>query len=481
MRLLIVEDEPSAREGLFKLLRNSLPTWEILEPCKNGASGLQSIRSNGPDIIITDIRMPSGDGLEMIKQMRAESHGAAVIILSGYPDFETARQCLALGVQDYLVKPVSVDEILAAVLRSEATLFSSSELLRQLEGSQVKQEPSAGMLYCFRTREPLNLTDKKILRQEVRRICGNQVRVQAAEFQPDNYYFFFSHGPSVPSRHDQRGFLETLSKRFRQPVSGCAMLSSGGDLTAVAARLKESLRRFLLLPPSPFFLLDPLAVPRFRPFRYHHRFEKEFSVAFQSSNKSGIPDLFERVCREFASADYDPNDVMEALKRFQFFVQNLVKDLDLPRFAALLELDLVTKLNRAVVFDDLLALFRSLADLVASQPARTGPATEDLHVQKALVLIEENLLTPLSLEQVSEKLGISTQYLSRRFKEQLGVGFAQFLIQKRIELSKGLLASPEESIREVAEKSGFMSQKYFCACFKKATGFTPSEYRQRFL
>lgn len=480
MKVLIVEDEPGAREGVFRLLRRSFPTWEILPPCRNGILGLESIRAHCPDIILTDIRMSSGDGLEMIKQMRRESDEAAVIILSGYPDFEVARQCLALGVQDYLVKPAAVDEILAAVRRSEANLFSSGDLARQLSGDSGPSNRATGVLYCFRFSSALSPEERRTLKQEVCRISGEQIRVQAAEFPVEAYYYFFSHAAAPPARRLYTQLLDILKHRTARQVVGCAIACEGVSLALAARALNDNLKRFLLFPEPPFFFVNAQADNMTVPVRYQHSLERDFIVAFQERDSMRLASLFDEVCSYYARSSHEPQQAMDALRQYLFFVQNHARELDPPAFAALSDLDPVGRLNAALTFGDVRKAFGAVVRIVSQPIAQDVSFAEDPHVRRALTLIENNLPAPLSLTHVSDKLGISAQHLSRLFRLHCGVGFAQYLVGRRIERSKVLLASPKETIGSVAEKSGFSTQRYFCACFKQVTGFTPSEYRRRF-
>ena len=109
-RVLLVEDEEIIRKGI----RYSVP-WEeygcsVVAEAENGAVGEEKIAELRPDIVITDIRMPDMDGLEMLREGRAVCPFHAIII-SGYGEFDYAQQAIRLGVAEYLLKPVDVNEL----------------------------------------------------------------------------------------------------------------------------------------------------------------------------------------------------------------------------------------------------------------------------------------------------------------------------------------------------------------------------------
>jgi two-component system response regulator YesN len=123
-KLLIVEDERREREGLIGFL-----DWESLGVClagaaRDGREGLELAKDLTPDIVITDIRMPLMDGLEMIRRLRAFLPDGQIIIVSGYDEFSYAKQAISLGVSEYILKPVEeeplVNAVRAAISRREA-------------------------------------------------------------------------------------------------------------------------------------------------------------------------------------------------------------------------------------------------------------------------------------------------------------------------------------------------------------------------
>ena len=121
--LFLVEDERIARESI----RDNVPwQWNTIS-CSGGCAGWRSplprLLEKRPDILLTDIKMPFMDGLELARIVRKESPDTRIIILSGHNEFEYARKAITLGVNDYLLKPVSSRDILEAVDRSKAQIL----------------------------------------------------------------------------------------------------------------------------------------------------------------------------------------------------------------------------------------------------------------------------------------------------------------------------------------------------------------------
>lgn len=114
-KLLIADDEKIIRESVSEMIPWADYNIQITACCKNGLEALDAIMDTAPDIVMTDIRMPGMDGLELIHKIQSLDSHIRFIILTGYPEFEYARQALRYGVQEYLLKPISEEQIVEAV------------------------------------------------------------------------------------------------------------------------------------------------------------------------------------------------------------------------------------------------------------------------------------------------------------------------------------------------------------------------------
>ncbi len=115
MRAVVVEDEILIREGLCKLLSRMFPEIVVEGVAGNGQEGLDCIERYRPDLVITDIKMPGMDGLEMLQRVQELGIDPKVIVLTAYSEFAYAQQAVKLGVYDYVVKPVVVQEFVSTI------------------------------------------------------------------------------------------------------------------------------------------------------------------------------------------------------------------------------------------------------------------------------------------------------------------------------------------------------------------------------
>lgn len=137
LTVLLVDDEMYVRKGLYELISWIELDMEIIGEAENGVEALNLIERLQPDVIITDIRMPILDGLELIRAVEKMPHLEPVfIIISGYHDFKYAQQAIRYGVHDYILKPID-DEELTATLQKSAKLICTKENI----SSWVRDKP----------------------------------------------------------------------------------------------------------------------------------------------------------------------------------------------------------------------------------------------------------------------------------------------------------------------------------------------------
>ena len=143
MKILIAEDEQRAREGLARLIGTIPVECEIVGQASDGQQALELIHTLRPDVVFTDVKMPYLDGLGLIRAVHAMKLPTEFVVVSAYADFELARQSISLGVAEYLLKPVTLEELDQVVLRLSQRLQGKASFHSKQKKNLREQYPNA--------------------------------------------------------------------------------------------------------------------------------------------------------------------------------------------------------------------------------------------------------------------------------------------------------------------------------------------------
>lgn len=143
MRIIVVENEQRAREGIIRLIGMLSGDYEVVARASNGETGLELITQLEPDVAFTDIKMPYMDGVELIRAARGRGLETEFVVVSAYADFKMAQQCISLDVAAYLLKPLTRSDMEAALSRVQARLDGRRVYPAAHPDSLRKQYPDA--------------------------------------------------------------------------------------------------------------------------------------------------------------------------------------------------------------------------------------------------------------------------------------------------------------------------------------------------
>jgi two-component system response regulator YesN len=143
IKIVVVEDEMLVKKGLILTTDWQKFDCEVVGEASNGIEGIEIIRKKRPEIVITDVRMPGMDGIKMIETLKGEGCKSEFIIISGYSEFEYARQAVKLGVRDFLVKPIDDEDLDNALyntcreVRNKRTISKIQDKMDDMEDSRI--------------------------------------------------------------------------------------------------------------------------------------------------------------------------------------------------------------------------------------------------------------------------------------------------------------------------------------------------------
>ena len=132
-RIILVDDEEEVRKSMIKKLDWEAAGFQVVGDAENGQEALEMIEQLEPDVLMTDIRMPYMDGLELVRRIRQKYPSMKVLIFSGFDDFEYAQQAITLNVTEYILKPVNVEELTEILSRVKIKLDQEIEERRNVD------------------------------------------------------------------------------------------------------------------------------------------------------------------------------------------------------------------------------------------------------------------------------------------------------------------------------------------------------------
>ncbi|RED64416.1 response regulator [Cohnella phaseoli] len=532
MKVMVVDDEELSKDKIVYLLQSSSVSFEIVLTAGNGREALELIEGGElPDVILTDIRMPVMNGLELIEAVKEKYPDIRFIVTSGYADFDYAVKAMKHGVTDYVLKPVKAQDLIPVVEAMRDAIAASGQAKEESERIEAVSRENRRMA----------------LEKEIYHLLTDRREEEAEKREAERHIAILRHGfyliASVKLHGGERSadgeLFRELRERFDDEAGNGWMMENyfgkgtfiilfGGEdenrLADTAAREAHRLRALLhdrhglavtigVSRPcgdprmayrqaavalknrfcSGTDRIFPYAANEVRSNRASQSLALKFKLAEQSlENKSlakaivllrhTAEDVFVRAlaeCREEISIDYLFNEYVNLVIRFCLkhdydFIDRIEPDVLSGRVLDELE-------DRGAI----LKLIETIIERVfRSAPGTKGgelrnPALNSSVIDQIVAYVSRNIEEEITLQTVSDKFSINPSYLSRVFKAAMNQGFVKYVTGLKIDKAKELLENGALEIADIAHGLGFSDQQYFNRVFKRTTGTTPSEWRTK--
>lgn len=536
LKVFLVEDEIIIRNGV----KNNIP-WEqegftFVGEAGDGELAWPLIKQTKPDILITDIRMPFMDGLELSGLVRKELPDTKIIILSGYSEFDYAKQAINLGVANYLLKPISGEKLLAAVeqvadiIREERAQTLLVEQYRLENGENVKVEK----IRLFEQIVAGTATTREILDR------GELLELDlAAPFYTVLLLKLVDSGESMDSSAQVMEASEKVDEAImknpeffavERGLEGLAILmkseeerQAGTKLMNLEKEIQEILTQY---PEVSYFGGAGETVQRMRDIRRSYiGASKAFASRFFTEKNrfltveqirelkpAGMKDMSlksvdaSKINRKLVE-DFLKSGLEEETKNFVeeyfknighenyeslMFCHYLIVDMNLCASHFLESIGIDSALLPAQCRD-----VREFADRLQCEEGMISYVTKlftetirlrdkssrnkymELITAAQKIILENFQNNEFSMNQAAAMVNLSPGYFSTLFRQETGVSFVEYLTGIRLEKAKALLMCTNMRSSEIAYEVGYKDAHYFSYIFKKVCGCTPKEYRAR--
>lgn len=493
MKIILVEDEPSAMRYLRSIIERKCEGFEIVDTAENGIDGLEKARALKPDVVITDVKMPGINGIELASHLKDELPFIYSVIISGYQDFEYARGAIKSGVVDYLLKPVNMVQL--------KTLLNS--IHRRLEEDYyemklflLKQAFYGGGIETWRLSKYLPF---KTYCAAILRLNGLPSRFPVEH--PIGSYDIIAF-PNIATCDDIWA-LQGRDEFERLFFSSPEVMDSSSFETAVcdiAAKLEAGYYT-VVFTSEPFELQNCKDVVSVLYRALDSNIILGFSQVIHNigarpniSNGNAVLDetAVKRIDFLLSNGMYDglKHEIERLLALWekqhytQLWVETMLRQIfyRIDKDSANTGCDIEFLLNEAVCYatdyDELKAnLWDVLDRITGTVKPNINKIDSPLFFYSIENYLKQNLSQPLSLKSVCARFGISQTYLSRLFRKYKDMSFNEYMTINRIEEAKKLISEhPDMLLKDVAELVGYNDPFYFSHVFRSITGVPPSKY-----
>ena len=531
LKVFLVEDESVIRDGL----RDNIPWqqygFQFVGEAADGEMALPLIRKTRPDVLITDIKMPFMDGLSLSRIVSKEFPKTKIVIISGYDDFEYARQAIEVGVDQFLLKPITR-------LMLKKTLLEMKEKIEQEEDKndyQIQYQAEMHVYEQFSRRRFMEkvltgeLTVKEIYEEasklslEITAPCYNLLLFYLQEKNPDLsgegmddfmrkqdevLHYFLRHPEYLLFRWNASSYgvlirseTSQIGELTEKGLGHIRDFCMGQEHLEWYVAVGNPVERLSLLPEC-YRQVNHYFAYRFMMPDLHVLSEVTLEDYVNSQDEQNIDSvdpstMAQEVIRDFLEHgnESEIHDFVES------YLQSISRALKSRMFRAYVVLNIrftmiayVESLGASkeeymkkigdyaqemnIEPDEVPAYFVNMLQAAFEIREQASSSQNRKLISRAIAYIDENYMhDSLSLNTVAAEAEVSANYLSAVFSQSMKKTFVEYVTEKRMEKAKKLLKSTSLSSGEIAARTGYKDSHYFSFVFKKTQWMSPREYR----
>lgn len=524
LKIIIVDDEPLYRKYLINSVEWEKYGFQVCCEAKNGIDALEKIHEYKPDIGLVDINMPFMDGLELTKKIREESLDVAVILVTGYNEFEYARKAIKFGVVDYILKPFDNEELMTPLLKVREAIekkkirrmehreevdFIKDRLLNMLVSNEftlsnenmVKRLSKLGITvssFLFRVVvvEIDNLYQKWNKSNEIVlwQFAVENILNEITNSSNRNIIFYGTEGRIVSLiQYENEEEWKIFQPEEYERVCKVVEEFFGFTITMGVGRPVNSFKEVRnSYKDAVAALQNKLVVGKLRVIDYSNIETTGMNVGFYSSSineklflglKTGEKDMirkeldniFKYIRENSLSIDYTRTVFAGLISLCLSYVVEMeknIEDIFGDKFMPYSEINHIGTLDEIQQW--LFLIYEKVIDYMDTNKLTKSK----ILVKKVKDYIDANLQdTELDLTNISGAFYMNSSYIRKIFKNEMGITISDYITNARMQKAKELLTGNDDiAISKIAEITGYSDACYFSKSFKKYMGMSPSQY-----
>ncbi|WP_170292703.1 response regulator [Metabacillus idriensis] len=489
-KLLIADDESNIRRGIQAMIEREFSGEIETLLAGEGLEASERLNNEKIDILVTDIKMPRMNGVELIQSLQEKDQIPVLIILSGYDDFEYTKAAIKCRVKDYLLKPVNRHELFQTI-RSTLDDFKKTETITQRELEEVQ---SSQLQYI--------LLNPLITEEQIKEICG---KIQL-DLSSESYYtgvIDSKNGIENVKKHLEKSGMKSYC--FLDQKERAVILSEDKNifpflkeqLGSVSIGFSEGKTGFRHLKASYLEAAEAVKYgflyPRNQLIDYNDIQFREENVLPPIEEIKKIKNMLGTVREQEIKSlllkilDYEKITTysISYLEEVNREMNRLIFDSFFARFGeeSAETFKLISKTGCLYSFRDFYHYLHETQNLLMRlheyMKQTKSISSEQNHLEQAMQFIQENYYKDLNLAVVSNHISLNYSYFSHVFKESTGQNFVDYLKQIRILNSKKWLRESDLKVFEISEKVGYKNPKQFARVFREIEGISPKEFREQ--
>ena len=519
-KVLIVDDEYFIGKLIYKLISWEEKNLECVGILDNGEDAIDYIKNNTPDIVITDIRMPGISGLDLIRETRDTSNKIQYIIISGYREFEYAREAMKYGIDHYVLKPINKDDlsealddvikILGEIENKEArekrlieTVENSKKIIKSsILKDIIENNDYDNSIFLNKDLRLFRAINIKLDYENIDQVYKKQDSITAAkvvdiankiletnvgevigcnkEFL--NIFFLFNY--SMEEAKSIRSILNTILSKINEYLIGFeryrATIGVGNEkneLNDIKISINEAryaIEKRLRIGINMVIYFDDINNENSSNeyIDLINEYNDELKRSIESFSIEKIKYILSDIFRKISDGQNEDMVYQIYDRIYGLFKDYSDEKIEEEYRDALSLLNSCCNLSdcKKVILKyvlDCLEYIKSKSEGRVLKPIRT-----------MISYIKDNYREKITIEDMAEIVDLNPIYLGSLFKKEIGLNFSSYLIKVRIDAAKSLLIETNYTIAAIGSEVGYKDTRYFSQLFEKTVGIKPALYRK---
>ena len=531
---MLVDDEKWVRTTIKSVLPLETLDLVLAGEAANGVEAFELALKLAPDILLTDIKMPGMNGIELIAKLKEPLPHLKAIIISGYDEFEYAKKALQLGAVDYLLKPVDEQNVTAVLSQVKKHILEERERLERekllkthyhmslpLVQERFLNELIKGHHYSYADiKERVNdfdlkfennhfevlvisidnyVTKIKNAASDNRQVILEQMEALLNRFakkhlhgrafssnQMENELIIIANPQTPRTPEYTRNLLATIQKIIirRLNITFSTGVSSGmtgyQNLNRLYGEAVDALKYKMLYGKCSIIFFDEVRNSRVTEFYFSKDIVNEMVLNIELLNEPNlatiIDALFEQINRY---RETTPELIKTSIWRL---IIDIVTAINCPSFPACIlyefgDASLYEDFKKIDTLPDMSEYLKKVCRLIMNDYLKKERSSSRNVIETAKSYIDHHFNQEITLELIANYVFVNPTYFSELFKKETGRNYIEYITDLRMNKAKELLSQTNLKIAEICEAVGYTDAKYFSKTFKKLTGITPSEYK----